>query len=123
MPLRSRRRRKDEEGSRDIITGIKDKFLNLPRDFRLFLAATFVFGFSQSIVDSTLNNFLHETFSISDLQRGLMEFPREVPGLLVVFVSALLFSSAREDRQPWPMRFAPSESYSWVSFRLPLTSC
>jgi len=91
MPLRSRRRRKDEEGSRDIITGIKDKFLNLPRDFRLFLAATFVFGFSQSIVDSTLNNFLHETFSISDLQRGLMEFPREVPGLLVIFVSALLF--------------------------------
>jgi MFS family permease len=65
--------------------------LNLPRDFRLFLAATFVFGFSQSIVDSTLNNFLHETFFISDLQRGLMEFPRELPGLLVVFVSAVLF--------------------------------
>ncbi|HON58277.1 MAG TPA: MFS transporter [Smithella sp.] len=65
--------------------------MNLPRDFRLFLAATFVFGFSQSIVDSTLNNFLHETFFISDLQRGLMEFPRELPGLLVVFVSAVLF--------------------------------
>lgn len=53
--------------------------------------ATFVFGFSQSIVDSTLNNFLYETFNISDLQRGLMEFPREIPGLLVIFVSAVLF--------------------------------
>lgn len=63
----------------------------MPRDLRLFLAATFVFGFSQSIVDSTLNNFLHETFLISDLQRGLMEFPRELPGLLTVFVSAALF--------------------------------
>jgi len=58
---------------------------------RLFLAATFIFGFSQSIVDSTLNNFLHETFSISDLQRGLLELPREMPGLLVIFVSAVLF--------------------------------
>lgn len=55
------------------------------------MAATFVFGFSQSIVDSTLNNFLHETFFISDLQRGLLEFPREMPGLLVIFISAILF--------------------------------
>jgi predicted MFS family arabinose efflux permease len=65
--------------------------LNLPRDFQLFLAATFVFGFSQSIVDSTFNNFLNETFLISNLQRGLLEFPRELPGLLVIVVSAILF--------------------------------
>jgi predicted MFS family arabinose efflux permease len=74
-----------------VITRAKNKFLNLPRDFRLFIAATFVFGFSQSIVDSTFNNFLNETFLISNLQRGLLEFPRELPGLLVVFVSAILF--------------------------------
>ena len=74
-----------------IITRTKNKFLNLPRDFRLFIAATFVFGFSQSIVDSTFNNFLNETFLISNLQRGLLEFPRELPGLLVIFVSAILF--------------------------------
>ncbi len=63
----------------------------MPRDFRLFLAATFVFGFSQSIVDSTFNNFLNETFRISDWQRGFLELPRELPGFLVVFFSALLF--------------------------------
>lgn len=74
-----------------MITRTKNKLLNLPRDFRLFIAATFVFGFSQSIVDSTFNNFLNETFLISNLQRGLLEFPRELPGLLVVFVSAILF--------------------------------
>lgn len=51
----------------------------------------FVFGFSQSIVDATFNNYLSETFSISDFQRGLLELPRELPGFLVVFVSALLF--------------------------------
>lgn len=50
-----------------------------------------VFGFSQSIVDATFNNFLNETFSISDFQRGFLELPRELPGLLVVFISAVLF--------------------------------
>jgi predicted MFS family arabinose efflux permease len=74
-----------------VITRAKNKLFNLPRDFQLFLAATFVFGFSQSIVDSTFNNFLNETFIINNLQRGLLEFPRELPGLLVIFVSAGLF--------------------------------
>jgi len=63
----------------------------LPRDLQLFLAAMFIFGFSQSIVDATFNNFLNETFSISDFQRGFLELPREMPGFLVVFVSAILF--------------------------------
>jgi predicted MFS family arabinose efflux permease len=63
----------------------------LPRDLHLFLAATFIFGFSQSIVDSTFNNFLNETFFINNLQRGLLELPRELPGLLTIVVSAILF--------------------------------
>lgn len=58
---------------------------------QLFFAAMFVFGFSQSIVDATFNNFLNETFSISDFQRGFLELPRELPGFLVVFFSAMLF--------------------------------
>ena len=53
--------------------------------------ATFVFGLSQSIVDSTFNNFLNETFFISDWQRGFLELPRELQGFLVVFFSALFF--------------------------------
>jgi len=65
--------------------------INLPRDLQLFLAAMFAFGFSQSIVDSTFNNYLSETFAISDFQRGFLELPRELPGFLVVFVAALLF--------------------------------
>jgi len=61
--------------------------IGLPRDLQLFLAATFVFGFSQSIVDSTFNNYLNETFTISDFQRGFLELPRELPG----FFSCLCF--------------------------------
>lgn len=51
----------------------------------------FVFGFSQSVVDATFNNYLSETFYISDFQRGFLELPRELPGFLVVFVAALMF--------------------------------
>jgi len=67
------------------------KFSTLHPDFKLFLIATFVFGFTQSIFDATFNNFLNETFFISDWQRGFMELPRELPGFLVVFFSALFF--------------------------------
>jgi MFS family permease len=75
----------------NILQQIKNKFSALPRDLQLFLAAMFVFGFSQSIVDATFNNFLNETFAISDFQRGFLELPRELPGFLVVFFSAILF--------------------------------
>ncbi len=57
----------------------------------LFFAAVAVCGFSQSVVDATLNNFLAESFSITEFQRGFMELPREMPGFLVIFLSALLF--------------------------------
>jgi predicted MFS family arabinose efflux permease len=53
-------------------------------------------GVATSIVESTLNNFLNERFLLSPFQRSFLEFPRELPGFLVVFVSALLwFLSSR----------------------------
>jgi predicted MFS family arabinose efflux permease len=56
-----------------------------------FAAALALFGFAQSVVNAVFNNFLSETFSISNLARGMLELPREMPGFLVVFVSALFF--------------------------------
>jgi len=63
----------------------------LPRGFVLFVIAATLYAFSQSAVNSVFNNFLNDTYSISDFQRGLLELPRELPGFLVVFVSALLY--------------------------------
>ncbi|MHB9155379.1 MAG: MFS transporter, partial [Endomicrobiales bacterium] len=70
---------------------MKKTLLSLPRDFLLFLLAVACIGFAQSIVDAAFNNFLSERFAITTLQRSLLEVPREVPGLLVIFVSALFF--------------------------------
>jgi len=67
------------------------KIQGLSKDFILFLFAISFLGFSQGIMDSTFNNFLNETFKITSFQRGFLELPRETPGFLVVFVSAVLF--------------------------------
>ena len=63
----------------------------MPRDFFFFVIAIVLIGFSQSIINAVFNNFLSEVFAITDSQRGILELPRELPGFLVVFFSALFF--------------------------------
>ena len=60
-------------------------------DYTRFLTAVFLFAFAAAIINSVLNNFLNETFSMSDFARGFLELPRELPGFLVAFVSAAFF--------------------------------
>ena len=70
---------------------MRDFVKRIPPELLRFIAGVALIGFGESIVNSTLNNFLDETFHISSLDRTLLEFPRELPGFLVVFVSAALF--------------------------------
>lgn len=75
--------------------GSLDSFLKrlsaLPRDFIFFIVAIALIGFSMSIVNAVFNNYLSEAYSITNAQRGMLELPRELPGFLVVFFSALFF--------------------------------
>jgi predicted MFS family arabinose efflux permease len=48
-------------------------------------------GVAYSLVDATLNNFLNDRFALSGFERSFLEIPRELPGLLCVFVTALLW--------------------------------
>jgi predicted MFS family arabinose efflux permease len=63
----------------------------IPRELKLFAAATLVLGAAYSMYDSVFNNFLDQHFEISPFQRSFIEFPRELPGFLVVFISAALW--------------------------------
>ena len=47
---------------------------------------------------STLNNYLSDVHSLNASARGWIEFPRELPGFLIIFVSASLLSFLRESR-------------------------
>jgi predicted MFS family arabinose efflux permease len=56
----------------------------------LFIAAGALIGVSQSIDTSVANNFFNDIFHITVTQRTILEIPRELPGLLVVFISSAL---------------------------------
>jgi len=71
---------------------------NLRRDLILMLFAALFFGGASSIFMSTLNNYLSEIHSLDAAARGWLEFPRELPGFLIIFVSAALLSLMREAR-------------------------
>jgi predicted MFS family arabinose efflux permease len=58
---------------------------------KLYIAAALMMGMAYSLFDSVFNNFLNDTFSLSAFQRSFLEFPREMPGFLVIFISALLW--------------------------------
>ena len=70
---------------------MKNPVKNLSRDFLLFLLAVAFTGFAQSLFDSTFNNFFNDRFAITSFQRAFMEIPREMPGMLVIVLSALFF--------------------------------
>jgi predicted MFS family arabinose efflux permease len=61
-----------------------------PRELGLFMVAVLVLGMAFSMMDATFNNFLNDKFALTGFQRSFLEFPRELPGFLVVFVSAAL---------------------------------
>ena len=60
------------------------------RDFFLFLIAGAFLGVAQSVDGSTLTNYLKEHIGMLILQRSALEFPRELPGLLVVLAIGTL---------------------------------
>jgi len=57
----------------------------------LFTFGILMLGMMSGIYETTFNNFLSDTFSITARERGMLEFPRELPGFAVVFMTGLLF--------------------------------
>lgn len=61
------------------------------RELILFTCASLALGVAYSMYDSVFNNYLNARFTLSGFQRSFLEFPREMPGVIVMFVSALLW--------------------------------
>jgi len=70
---------------------LAERVTKMPRELKLFIGASLMMGIAFSIYDSTFNNFINAGFQLTGFQRSLLELPRELPGFLVVFVSALLW--------------------------------
>ena len=55
-----------------------------------FFASILVWGVGMGCFGAVFNNFLVETYGISGLQRGTLEFLRETPGVMLVAILAAL---------------------------------
>jgi predicted MFS family arabinose efflux permease len=64
--------------------------LAVPRDLRNALLATLFFGAASGIIVSVLNNYLSDVHGFGAAARGWLEFPREFPGFLIMFVAGAL---------------------------------
>lgn len=60
------------------------------RDFSLYVLAGVFIGAATGIYNTILNNYLNDVYHLTDEIRGALEFPRELPGALVVIVLGLL---------------------------------
>ncbi|MGB8252429.1 MAG: MFS transporter [Anaerolineaceae bacterium] len=68
-----------------------ERLRKAPRELILFATVSLTVGVGYSISDSIFNNFINSKFSLSGFQRSFLELPRELPGFLVLFVSAMLW--------------------------------
>jgi MFS family permease len=68
-----------------------DEFtMPLRKQLWLYFGALACIAMAAGIHDSTFNNFLSDSFHLSADARGRLEFPRELPGLLVVLMTGVL---------------------------------
>jgi len=80
-----------------IINGLQSRFKN-DRAFSIFFCSGVFAGFASGVQSTIFANFLYVVYKISVTGRGALEFPRELPGFLTIFILAALaaFTDARK---------------------------
>lgn len=69
---------------------LRDKIHQKLDDFNFFLLAALFAGIGSGINISIFNNYLSDIFKLSESVRGLLEVPREAPGLFIIVILAAL---------------------------------
>ncbi len=77
---------------------MRDFLASMPRDLRHALTATVFFGAASGIFMATLNNYLSDVHGLGAAARGWLEFPRELPGFLIMFVAGALLTFLSESQ-------------------------
>ncbi|MDP8227857.1 MAG: MFS transporter [Candidatus Electryoneaceae bacterium] len=65
-------------------------------DLKIALIATMFFGAAGGIFMATLNNYLADVHNLGAEARGWLEFPRELPGFLMMFIIGAMLIVLRE---------------------------
>ena len=64
--------------------------------YKAFITSVIIFGLSYGLYKAIIDNYLAEIVSMTQFDRGVSEFFRELPGFLLVFVLALLYELSAE---------------------------
>ncbi|MBQ7169904.1 MAG: MFS transporter [Synergistaceae bacterium] len=64
--------------------------------YKAFILSLAVIGLAYGLYKAVLDNYLAEIVSMSQFDRGVSEFFRELPGFLLVFILALLYECSAE---------------------------
>lgn len=64
--------------------------------FKVFLASLVVTGLGYGIYKGIIDNYMAEIVGMGEFDRGLAEFFREIPGLLLIFILAALYTFSAE---------------------------
>ncbi len=64
--------------------------------FKVFLISVLITGLSYGLYKGMLDNFLAEVVHMGEMDRGVTEFFRELPGILLVFILAVFYMLSAE---------------------------
>ncbi len=64
--------------------------------YKIFFATLLITGLSYGIYKGMIDNYLAEIVTMGEFDRGLAEFFRELPGLLLVFILAVFYTFSAE---------------------------
>ncbi|MBR5543113.1 MAG: MFS transporter [Oscillospiraceae bacterium] len=65
--------------------------------FRMFLISVLITGISYGLYKGMLDNFLAEVVGMGEMDRGVTEFFRELPGILLIFILAAFYMLSAEN--------------------------
>ena len=64
--------------------------------FKVFLMSLLITGLSYGLYKGMLDNYLAEVVGMGEMDRGVMEFFRELPGIMLVFILAVFYMLSAE---------------------------
>ncbi len=73
-----------------VLTRYRNRWRESSPSLRVVLAGALLLGINNGILTATFNNYLFDSFHVNASVRGLIEFPRELPGFAMIFVTGVL---------------------------------
>jgi len=80
---------------RNLLDQIRDSFREDSK-FKVFLLSIVITGLSYGLYKGMIDNFLAEVVGMGEMDRGVTEFFRELPGILLVFILATFYMLSAE---------------------------